>query len=60
MDFWQQFAIQSAVAALHTVVRRFGQKYLTQEELTAADTVLDGLADLPARIHGTAPTPAKA
>lgn len=57
MNFWQQFAIQSATAALHTVIRQLGQKYLTKEELAAADIVLDGLADLPARVHGASPVP---
>ncbi len=55
MSFWEQFAITTAVAALHTVIRVFGAKYFTPEELTATDVVLDALVDLPKRVHN--PTP---
>lgn len=50
MNFWEQFAIMQAVAALHVVVRKYAGKYFTADELAAADVVLDALADLPSRI----------
>lgn len=53
MNFWQQFAILQASAALHTLIRLFGQKYLTPEELAASDLVLDAITDLPQRIHNS-------
>jgi len=51
MSFFQQFALNSALAALHTVIRQFGAAYLTQEELAASDVLVDALAQLPERIH---------
>ena len=49
MNFALQFALATAVAALHTVIRKFG-KYLTPEELTAADLLIDALGEMPQRI----------
>lgn len=55
MNFWEQFALYQATAALHTVIRLFGAKYFTPEELAATDIVVDALASLPARIHNQPP-----
>lgn len=49
MNFWEQFAILQASAALHAVMRKYASKYFTPEELTAADVVLDALTEIPAR-----------
>lgn len=58
MSLWESFAINQALAALHTIVRRYGAKYFTADELTAFDTSIDALAELPERIH-TAPAGGK-
>ncbi len=50
MNFWEQFAILQASAALHAVVRKYAAKYFSPEELAAAEVVLDALTEIPARI----------
>ena len=50
MNFWEQFAILQASAALHAVVRKYAAKYFSPDELNAADVVLDALADIPRRV----------
>lgn len=57
MNFWEQFLLNQASAALHAVVRKYAGKYFTPEELTASDTVLEALVDLPERIHKAPPKP---
>jgi len=56
MNFWQQFALMQASSALHAVIRLYGAKYFTPEELAASDMVLDAVTALPERIQ-TAATP---
>jgi hypothetical protein len=51
MNFWEQFAIMQGTSALHVVVRKYGAKYFTPEEMAAADVMLDALTQLPQRIH---------
>lgn len=51
MNFWQQLLIAQASAAIHAVVRMFGVKYFTPEELAAFDVVVDALVSLPERVH---------
>lgn len=51
MNFWEQFAIIQAQAALSVLIRRYAGKYFTTTELAAADLILSALADLPQRIH---------
>lgn len=51
LTFWQQFAIMQASSALHSLVRLYGAKYFTAEELAATDIVLDAVTSLPERIH---------
>lgn len=50
MNFWEQFALSQATAALHVVIRKYGTKYFSPEELTAVDTTVEALVDLPRRI----------
>lgn len=59
MSIWEQFAIQQGIAALHTVIRRYGAKYLTADELAAGDVLLDALGELPERVHSASATVAK-
>ena len=55
MNFWEQFAITQASAALHALVRKYSAKYFTPEEQAATDTVLDAIVDLPQRVHNANP-----
>lgn len=57
MGFWEQFAIMQAQAALHTIIRKYGKEYFSEEEQTALDITIDALIDLPARIHAPAKDP---
>ncbi len=57
MSFWEQFLISQALSALHTIIRRYGKVYLTNDELAAADVLIDALAELPERISAGKPIP---
>ncbi len=57
MSIWEQFLISQAISGLHVVVRKYGKVYLTNEELAAADTLIDALAELPERISAGKPIP---
>lgn len=54
MSFWQQFALAQLSVALHLILSRFGSKYLTEEEIAAADVLLNLVVTLPERIHPSA------
>ncbi len=58
MSNWEQFALYQAIGVLHTLIRKYGAKYLTPAELAAGDTLADALGDLPQRIHDGGLTPA--
>lgn len=51
MNFWEQFLLSQASAALHAVEIRYGAKYLTIDEQAAVSVVIDALIDLPRRIQ---------
>lgn len=51
MGFWEQFAISQGLASLHTIIRKYGAKYFTQDELAAFDIAIDALGELPQRVH---------
>lgn len=53
MNFWEQFAIIQAQAALHTLIRKY-VKYFNSAEMQSLDVVIDALIDLPQRISGPA------
>ena len=55
MNFWEQFAIYQASAALNTLLVRYGRKYLRPEETAAAMLLIAMLADLPQRIQSGGP-----
>ena len=55
MNFWEQFLLSQASAALHAIVRKYAGKYFTPEENAGADLILDALVDLPNRIHNAPP-----
>lgn len=55
MNFWEQFLIIQAQAALHAVLQKYAAKYFSTEEQMALNTVADALIDLPRRIHDQPP-----
>lgn len=51
MNFWEQFLISQASAALHAILLKYASKYFTPEEQEALTIISTALIELPQRIH---------
>jgi hypothetical protein len=51
MNFWEQFAMYQASAALNTIILKYAASYFTPEEMAACTIALNALSSLPERLH---------